>query len=968
MTRVVKVLGLVALAGFAICASVSSAQAAFGIRQFKTEFLNENGSPVTQAGLHPFAMRTSFALNRREEGEEVFPEAAPKDIVVTPPLGLAGNPTATERCTGSEFATIPQGTSLPSCPNSSAIGTAAVLVSPRPGLPSSKFTEFVVPLYNVEPAPGAALKLGFVVLAVPLTIEAGLSESTPYRVVAPTTNISQALIVYGAELTLWGIPAASVHDPERGNCVRPTVPTHDGKAVSDEKAVSEGLCGAEGVAEKPFLTMPRTCGPMTTTYSLDSWLHPGRFLPNHEADLTDANWLNGADSAAPDTQGCDKVLSGFGPQISAQPSSHAAGSASGLELEVNVSDPALEDPSPSAVATSDVKRVEVEFPVGVTVNPSQAEGLAACSEADLARETLETSPGEGCPNASRIGSLEVETPLLEGETLTGGLFLATPYANPTGKLIALYMVFRDRKLGVIVKQPIEVLPDPQTGQLRGISDGLPQLPFSSFRLHFTEGPRSPLVTPSACGTYTTTAHFTPWADPSSTYTTTSNFSVDSNCPNGAPSMHPTYQAGTINNTAGSYSPFSVRITRRDDDQPLTALAVKLPPGVTGKLAGLQQCPPSAIEAARGKSGDEEKASPSCPSGSLIGHVLSGAGVGGELTYVPGSLYLAGPFEGNPLSVVAIVPAVAGPFDIGNVVVQEGLNFNPSTYLVEVTPSPLQPLPQILEGIPLHLSEVRINTDRSDFTINPTSCAPEQSSANLFGVNDQVFSASDRFQAANCGALGFKPAVQLSLSGATKRTGHPALKAVVTYPKGSGYANIARAQVGLPHSEFLDQGNIGTVCTQAQLKSDTCPKRSIYGHAKAWTPLLNQPLEGPVYLGVGYGHKLPDLVADLNGEVRILLHGRIDTTKEKGIRSTFEVVPDAPVSRFVLEMKGGSRYGLLENSENICRGKRHANAQFVAQNGRIAQLRPTIGNSCQRNVGGTHQARSLAAGSPRQPKR
>lgn len=946
MKRAAKLLTLIGLAGVvSIAAGASPAQAAFGFSSFKVEFVKADGSPQIQAGSHPFAMRTSFTLTTRQEGEGLFPEAPPKDVIVTPPLGFAGDPTATARCSGPDFATIDLGTSLPACPNSSAIGTAAVLVGQRPGLKASELTEIGAPLFNLEPAPGAALKLGFVVSNVPITIEAGLSESTPYRVVAPTTNISQGLIVYGAQLTLWGSPAAPVHDHLRGDCV-------ESGAIQDGEPVSKGSCDAEGIAERPFLTMPRTCGPLSTSYSVDSWLHPGRFLPNHEADLTDPNWLTSADSSAPATVGCDKVMAGFGPQISAQPTSHAAGSASGLDLAVNVSDPGLEDPSSTATATSDVKTVEVQFPPGVTVNPSQAEGLSACTEADLGRETVDSSPGEGCPNASRIGSLDVQTPLLEGETLTGGLFLATPYANPTGKLIALYMVFRDRKLGVIVKQPIEVLPDSQTGQLRGISDGLPQLPFSSFHLHFAEGPRSPLVMPDACGTYTTVARFTPWADPASTYTTTSSFSIYSACPSGSASMHPTYKAGTISNVAGSYSPFSIRITRRDDDQPITGLSVKLPPGVTGKLAGLQQCPPSAIAAARGKSGSEEHAAPSCPSGSLIGSVLSGAGVGSELTYVPGNLYLAGPFEGNPLSVVAVVPAVAGPFDIGNVVVQEGLNLNPQTYLAEVNPSPLQPLPQILDGIPLHLSEVRISIDRPDFMLNPTSCAPEESTATLTGYANQLFPVSDRFQAANCSALAFKPTIRLRLQGPTKRTGHPALKAVLTYPKASGYANIASAQVGLPHSEFLDQGNIGTVCTQTQLKSESCPKRSIYGHAKAWTPLLDQPLEGPVYLGVGYGHKLPDLVADLNGEVRILLHGRVDTTRQNGIRNTFEVVPDAPVSKFVLEMKGGKRYGLLENSENICRKPQHARARFVAQNGRVAQLSPKIQNSCGQKVGGT----------------
>ena len=208
------------------------------------------------------------------------------------------------------------------------------------------------------------------------------------------------------------------------------------------------------------------------------------------------------------------------------------------------------------------------------------------------------------------------------------------------------------------------------------------------------------------------------------------------------------------------------------------------------------------------------------------------------------------------------------------------------------------------------------------------------------------SVSSGFQAGSCASLAFKPQLKLQLKGATKRSGHPALKAVVTYPKQGSYANIAKAKVSLPHSEFLDQGSLDKVCTRPELQAQACPARSIYGHVKAWTPLLEKPLEGPVYLGVGFGYKLPALVAELNGQIRILLRGKIDTTKQHGIRNTFEAVPDAPVSRFVLELKGGKKYGLLENSENICRKPQHANSLFIAQNGAELQTRPTIGNSCK----------------------
>ena len=273
---------------------------------------------------------------------------------------------------------------------------------------------------------------------------------------------------------------------------------------------------------------------------------------------------------------------------------------------------------------------------------------------------------------------------------------------------------------------------------------------------------------------------------------------------------------------------------------------------------------------------------------------------------------------------------------------------------------------MLDGVPLEIVDLRVSMDRPQFTLNPTSCSPQSVAVKATGTNDARANLTNRFQVADCAALPFRPKLKLHLKGSTTRTGHPALKAVVTYPKEGTYANIARAQVGLPHSEFLDQGNLNKVCKQADLKAGTCPKESIYGWAKAWTPLLAEPLQGPVYLGVGFGYKLPALVADLNGQIRIMLVGRVDTTKRDGIRNTFEVVPDAPVSRFVLRMKGGKKYGLLENSENVCRKKQRASALFIGQNGDRLHMRPRIHNGCgkaKKHKRKGHRATRARAGGP-----
>jgi len=346
--------------------------------------------------------------------------------------------------------------------------------------------------------------------------------------------------------------------------------------------------------------------------------------------------------------------------------------------------------------------------------------------------------------------------------------------------------------------------------------------------------------------------------------------------------------------------------------------------------------------------DAAAAAAACPSSSQVGTVTAAAGVGGAPLWIPQpgkaptAVYLAGPYKGGPYSLIFKVPAQAGPFDLGTVVTRAAIYVDPETARVRIASDPL---PQILEGVPVLYRTIRVETGRPEFTLNPTSCDAKTISATVTASNGATATPSVGFQATNCATLGFKPHLKLQLKGSTKRVGHPALKAVVTYPKHGVYANIARAQVNLPASEFLDQGNLNKTCTRPVLLAGNCPKTTVYGHAKAWTPLLEKPLQGSVYLVGGYGYKLPALVADLNGQIRILLVGKVDSGPNKGIRSTFEAVPDAPVSRFVLQMKGGKKYSLLENSQNLCSRPQKAIADFTGQNGAVLHLHPKVANGC-----------------------
>jgi hypothetical protein len=923
MKRLASILASAALIALS---TAPASQAAFEVKNFDSVFTNEDGSVATQAGSHPFAMTTGFDVGTKFVPEEIPGEDA-KDLVIEFPPGFTGSPLATPRCATADFLTTDG--NGPSCSDSTALGTSRARINDPNG------SGLGSPVYNLPPPPGAVAKLGFWVVSVPITIEIGLSEEHPYNVVSELTNIPQPVRFYGGKLTLWGVPASPTHDSQRGECF--------GGAVCETN-----------IPEVPFLILPRSCtGPMVTNYEADSWQSPGAFVFGE--------LLSHDDAVPPNPQGmtgCAKV--GFKPRIEAAATTASAETGTGLDFSVEFPTEGLLNPT--GIAQSEIKKAVVALPEGMTINPSVGEGLGVCTPTDLDRETVNSAPGEGCPNNSKLGSVHLETPLVE-ESIEGSVFLAEQdnpetstqgAENPFDSLLAMYIVLKNPTLGLIVKQPAKIEPDPVTGQLVTTLEDIPQQPFSKFDFHFREGARAPLVTPPSCGTYEAKAEFTPWANPDQVLTTTSSFKVTSGIgggpcpPGGIPPFKPDYQAGSINNNAKSYSPFYMRLIRNDGEQDMTKFSSVLPPGVLGKLAGVSKCPDSAIEAAKAKTGRQELRNPSCPANSQIGRSLAGAGVGGALTYVGGQIYLGGPYKGDPLSVISVTPAVAGPFDAGTVVVRLALTLNPETAEVEVDGAASDPIPHILKGIVLKVRDIRVYVDRPDFIINPTSCDPSSAKATLFGGFIDVFSPADdqpadlgtRYQAANCLNLGFKPKLSFKLKGGTKRGDHPALRAELKARPGD--ANIGKAVVTLPRSAFLDQSHIRTICTRVQFAAKACPKGAEYGFAKAWTPLLDEPIEGPVYLRSS-NNKLPDLVIALRGIVDVNVSSRIDS-KNGGIRNSFETIPDAPVTKFVLTLQGGKK-GLVVNSRNLCAAPSRADAKFTGQNGIAYNFRPLLKPSC-----------------------
>jgi hypothetical protein len=919
--------------------NVSPEPVEFGFEHFSVEAEEEGGGVTKQAGKHPFQLTTTLQLNAGRvtatppsgflgsRALAVEQPAMPRNLRFPLPAGLVGNAAAMPQCPMAVFLDIAQ--LINSCPDEAAIGANSVTFVERN---TFGLIRLAVPVFSLPPAHGEPARFGFVVAGVPIVVGTELDPES-YRISAGVSNVVQVAQFLSSSLSLWGTPGHPRHDSSRGwNCVY--------------NVADLGPCERPAnLGETAFLRQPVSCeGPLDFDAEVEPW------------NVPIGSVVGRASFSGDPLVGCSKVP--FDPKIEAAPTSKLAESSTGLSFNLKMPNSGLL--KGEAIAEGQPKKVEVTLPEGMTVNPSAAEGLAVCTPADYARERSNSRPGDGCPDASKIGSVEIDTPLID-ENPIGALYQAAPYDNPSNSLLGLYIVARSPERGILVKLAGKVAPDPKTGQLITTFDDAPQLPFSSFDLSFREGGRAPLVTPPACGTYDVVARFTPWSAqnpsnpaPSEIVERKSSFTVQRGVdggacpPGGVPPFDPGFEAGSINNDAKSYTPFHMRLTRKDGEQNMTKFSSVLPPGVLGKLAGVGKCPDSAIEAAKARTGKEELASPSCPLDSQIGRISAGAGVGSVLTYVGGKVYLGGPYKGAPLSVVVITPAVAGPFDVGTVVVREGLTLNPETAEVEVDGAASDPIPHILAGIPLKLRDLRVYVDRENFILNPTSCDEESTKATLFGSYLNLFSAADdvpaalssRFQAANCSNLGFKPKLKLNLKGGTKRGDFPGLRA--TLRARGGDANIAAAQVRLPSSAFLEQGHIGTICTRVQFRAENCPKASVYGHAKATTPLLDEPIEGPVYMRSS-DNKLPDLVIALKGIVDVNVVSRIDSFK-RGLRSTFDSVPDAPISSFVLRMKGGKK-GLIVNSRNLCAGKNRATVAFTAQNGKVANLRPEMKPRC-----------------------
>ncbi len=936
-------LAVAALASAALWLAPAAAEAEFGFLPgtagFNVTATDEGGEAIdTTAGSHPYSLVTEVNFNMAGK----FSDGDLRDLHLDMPPGLIEDPTAVPRCSPTDFSTqrvspFEASEAGESCPALTQVGIVTLKTSHAGGETRS------FGVFNLTPPSGAPSRFGFAPYGVPIAITPHVREAgREYGLTLDLRNFAHQINVSGFRLVLWGDPWALPHSEQRGNCLNEVEPEygHAKCPITDYDPTH---------LEQAYLTMPTSCeGPLSFHASATSWEHPALVEAAFKGPESDA------------LTGCGSL--GFDPVPRGVLSTNRVSSPTGYDFTLDGNSGGLTDPE--ARASSQVRKAVLSLPAGMSVNPSVGSGLGVCSEAQFASEAVNSAPGAGCPNESKVGEVTVESPIVEGP-IEGSMFFATPGENRFGTLLALYMVAKSPDRGIMIKVAGKVDSDPATGRLTAVFDDLPQLPYSHFNVHFREGQRSPLATPSACGDYVSEFDATPWRDPNIVVHSTSPFALSAGvgggrCPKGLAPFTPGATAGTLNANASAYSPFYLHLTRTDVEQEITSYSASLPPGLLGKIAGVPFCPEATIEAAKRQTGAQSATAPACPAASLIGHTYTGYGVGSTLSYAPGTLYLAGPYHGSPLSVVAIDSAKVGPFDLGTVVVRSAIRIDRQTAQVAIDSAGSDPIPHILSGFPLRLRDIRIYIDRAKFMVNPTSCDPFTVTSSLTGAGERFSDPADdstaaspsSFQVSNCSGLGFSPRLRLALRGGHERGDHPSLRAVAT-PR-PGDSNLGKATVTLPPKIFLAQENIETICTLKQFAVHNCPKGSEYGTATAVTPLLEDPLTGPVYLrSNGSARALPDLVAALNGRgVEVDVVGKIDS-RLGGLRARFDVLPDAPVTKFTMTLRGGER-GIIANATDTCANPQVATAKFIGQDNEVEALRTRLQTKCPKKKG--HKAK------------
>jgi hypothetical protein len=877
-------------------------QPQFGFSLVNTLMAGADGEPDTQAGEHPNEFTASVQLNnvwrRNPEGVDGHTSVHDvKDVVVDLPVGLVGSALATPRCTYAQLSSPAR------CPADTVIGHLKTEPRVSAGVAG--------PLYNMTPEHGTVAQFGFFDGQNGThTLSASVVPTPTGYVLRTTTSDIPQVPLTGLSASIYGNPAVRQEEI----------------AQSEEKTASK-------ISPVALFTDPSGCSgePLVTSVHIDSWQSPGRLNADGTPDFSDPNWV-GASTSAPPVTGCDLLQ--FSPGLSVQPETTVAGSPTGLNVQMSVA----QSEDPLTLASPPLRDASIVLPAGVSLNPAAANGLGSCS---LAQIGLGSAAPPRCPASSKVGSVELQTPLLAG-TLGGSIYLAAQEENPFHALVAAYIVVEDPATGIVLKVPGQLRLDPGTGQITGVFDENPQFPFSDLRLHFFGGQRGVLTTPQACGTYTTGSELSPWSAPDSgpAATPSDSFQITGGCAGG---FAPGFEAGTTATQAGGFAPFTMTLTRSDQDQGLAGVTLRMPPGLLGVLKSVALC------------GEPQASQGTCGQESLIGHTTVLAGAGPDPVSVGGQVFLTGPYKGAPFGLSIVVPAVAGPFDLGTVVVRAAINVDPHTAALTVTSDPL---PSILRGIPLDIKTVNVTVDRTGFTFNPTSCEPLSVGGTVTSTQGAQAQVSSGFHAANCAALGFKPVFSASSLAKTSRQGGAALDVKLAYPSGA-QANIHAVAVTLPRQLPARLSTIQQACPEAVFNANpaSCDAGSAIGTGTASTPILSTPLTGPAYLVSHGGAAFPDIDVVLQGQgITLDLVGHVSITKSGITSSTFTEVPDAPVSSFDLSLPEGPHSGLAAVG-SLCAEPLTMPTTITGQNGaRLTQTTRIKVSGCTATKKKKHKAK------------
>jgi hypothetical protein len=882
--------------------TVSSSEPGFGLPDWDVWFSNADGSIDTQAGSHPY--EATFVNDFSELADGSFAGGSPRDLEAILPPGFFGDPGAVPRCTRERL-------DEEECPAQSQIGVDGTGLKPAGG---GTGTIGGRPVYNLVPPPGVPDSFGFSIAGLDVTFDAGVRSGHGYGIVEHINNIPEAGVDLNV-LKLWGVPAEASHNPER--C---------------EGYTRLGIIGLDlkcelpsGVTPKPFLTLPTSCeGPQPFTLGgLSTW--------TNEDAKTEATTLTHDDS---DTEagftGCEKLS--IEPSLSTVPDTAFADTPAGLAAEVKVPQENLTNPS--GLVASTLKNTAVTLPNGIVINPGQAAGLVACQAAEA------NVAGEGpqhCPAASKVGTVKIQTPLLEEELepeLEGNVYVLQ--SNPP-ELKLLVAASAD---GIYLKLVGTVQLNAATGQITTTFNETPELPFTDFKLSFSGGAQAALATPTLCGTYSTTSDFTPWTTPfAADVLGTDGFSITSGtlgaaCPSSPLPFSPSLIAGATTDQAGGYTSFSLLLQRGDDQQRIEKLQFKAPAGLTGEISHVTPCPEPQAQAG------------TCSAASQIGHTTVASGPGPFPLIVPepgrpeSPIYLTGPYEGAPFGLSIATPVLTGPFNLGTIVTRAKIEVDPHTAQITVT---TDPLPQIIDGVPTDLRTVDSVIDRPEFMVNPTNCNPQEFSGTATGTPppgaggpSATAPISSHFQVGSCQSLKFAPQFKVSTKGKTSKTLGASLTSTVTYPSAAQgtYANVTRVKVDLPKQLPSRLTTLQKACTNAQFEANPagCPSESKIGYAVVHTPLLPVPLSGPAIFVSHGGEAFPSLTMVLQGDnVTIALVGTTNISPAGITSTTFKTLPDSPFSSFELTLPEG-KFSALAANGNLCTSKLVMPTEFVGQNG------------------------------------